>query len=111
MLEMGIVASANMADLKKAGIKILLFGILIPLFSASIGIIFGYMIGLSVGGTTILATMAASASYIAAPAAVRIAIPKANPSIYLTAALGITFPFNLIIGINIYHYLATIFIH
>jgi uncharacterized protein len=111
MLEMGIVASANMSDLRKAGIKILVFGILMPLFSASIGILFGYMIGLSVGGTTILATMAASASYIAAPAAVRIAIPKANPSVYLTAALGITFPFNLIFGINIYHQLAKFFIH
>ncbi len=110
MLEMGIIASANMADLKKAGFKILLFGIIIPLFSGSIGILFGSIIGLSVGGTTILATMAASASYIAAPAAIRIAIPKANPSIYLTSALGITFPFNLIAGINIYYYLATTFI-
>lgn len=111
MLEMGIIASANMADLKKAGLKILIFGIMMPLIAAMIGVLFGKLIGLGIGGTTMLATMASSASYIAAPAAVRIAIPKANPSVYLTAALGITFPFNLIFGIQIYHQLATFFIH
>jgi hypothetical protein len=107
MLEMGRIASANMADLKKAGVKILFFGVLIPLISALMGMFVGHFIGLSIGGITILATMASSASYIAAPAAIQIAVPKANPSIYLTSALGITFPFNLLFGINIYYSLAT----
>ena len=73
-----------------------------PIFSGFLGCWMGIATGLSVGGTAILATLAASASYIAAPAAVRIAIPEANPSLYLTAALGITFPFNLTVGIPLY---------
>ena len=59
-------------------------------------------IGLSVGGAAVLATLAASASYIAVPAAMRVALPEANPSIYLTLSLGVTFPFNLMLGISIY---------
>ena len=72
-----------------------------------LGVLAGSAIGLSVGGTTILATMAASASYIAAPAAMQIAVKDANPTFYLTSALGVTFPFNLLVGIHIYHYWAT----
>jgi hypothetical protein len=71
------------------------------------------MSGLSLGGTAILSALAASASYIAAPAAVRIALPEANPGIYLTAALTVTFPFNLVVGIPLYlkmvQYLTEIF--
>jgi hypothetical protein len=104
MLEMGIIASARMSDLKKAGIRVLLFGITMPLLSGFLGVLAGSAIGLSVGGTTIIATMAASASYIAAPAAMQIAVKDANPTFYLTAALGVTFPFNLLVGIHIYHY-------
>jgi hypothetical protein len=66
----------------------------------------GAGISLSTGGTAILATLAASASYIAAPAAVRIALPKASPGLYVTASLGITFPFNLVVGIPLYIALA-----
>ena len=66
----------------------------------------GTVAGLSVGGAMVLGVMAASASYIAAPAAVRIALPDANPALYLTAALGITFPFNLIVGIPLFYWFA-----
>ena len=62
--------------------------------------------GLSLGGTTVLATLAASASYIAVPAAMRLAVPQANPSLSLTASLGITFPFNILVGIPLYLLLA-----
>ena len=62
----------------------------------------GWMMGLSVGGTTLLATLAGSCSYIAAPAAMRIAVPEANPALSLTASLGVTFPFNIFVGIPIY---------
>lgn len=103
MLEMGIVASKRFGDLKKVGLPLIAFGICMPLISALIGIVTGYAAGLSIGGTTILATMAASASYIAAPAAMKMAVPNANATYYLTAALGITFPFNIIIGITIYY--------
>lgn len=102
MLEMGIVASARFADLRKVGIRLVGFGILMPILSASLGVFAGLLCGLSEGGTVILATMAASASYIAAPAAMKMAVPEANSTYYLTAALGVTFPFNLVIGIPLY---------
>jgi hypothetical protein len=60
------------------------------------------MLGLSLGGTVLLMTLSASASYIAVPAAMRVALPEANPSIYLTLSLGVTFPFNLVLGIPLY---------
>lgn len=105
MLEMGIVASERFSDLKKVGAFLLAFGITMPVISSLLGILVGISTGLSEGGTIILATMAASASYIAAPAAMRIAIPDANPTFSLTTALGITFPFNIIIGIHLYTWL------
>lgn len=106
LLEMGIVASRRFRDLKHVGVFVLLFGILIPLINAALGIALGHWAGLSLGGTVIMGTLAASASYIAAPAAVRLALPEANPGIYLTSALTITFPFNLIFGIPLYLKLA-----
>jgi hypothetical protein len=74
-----------------------------PLFSASVGTLLGYALGLSVAGTTLLATLFASASYIAVPAAMRISVPEANPTLSLAASLGVTFPFNVLIGIPLYH--------
>lgn len=105
MLEMGIIASERFGDLKKVGLFLIGFGILMPLIASLLGIGVGMLSGLTEGGTIILATMAASASYIAAPAAMRIAIPSANPTFSLTAALGITFPFNIIFGLHIYTWL------
>jgi hypothetical protein len=102
LLEMGLVTASRLKDLKKTGVFLIGFGIMMPLLSAWLACWVGWAVGLSVGGTAILATLAASASYIAAPAAVRIAIPEANPSLYLTAALGITFPFNLTVGLPLY---------
>jgi hypothetical protein len=64
--------------------------------------------GLSLGGVAVLATLAGSASYIAAPAAMRVAVPEANPTLYLTASLGITFPFNVVFGIPLYFWLAAL---
>jgi hypothetical protein len=110
LLEMGLVTSYRLKDLKRVGLFLIAFGIIMPLISASIGTIVGWLVGLSVGGTTVLATLAASASYIAAPAAMRIAVPEANPTFYLTASLGITFPFNLIFGIPIYYWMASLIV-
>jgi uncharacterized protein len=106
MLEMGVVASKRFPDLKKVGVFLISFGIVMPIISALIGIGIALLTGLSLGGAIVLATMAASASYIAAPAAMKIALPEANATYYLTASLGITFPFNIIVGIPIYYYLA-----
>lgn len=103
MLEMGVVTAERLEYLKKVGAKLILFGLVMPLISACLGIAVGYFTGLSMGGTIVLSTLAASSSYIAAPAAIRVAIPEASPTLYLTASLGITFPFNIIIGIQLYH--------
>jgi uncharacterized protein len=106
ILEMGIIAAARLGDLKKVGPFLLGFGMLMPVVHGTIGAALGSWAGLSVGGATVLATMAASASYIAAPPAVRVQLPEANPTLYLTAALAITFPFNVVIGIPLYFKIA-----
>ena len=82
------------------------FGMFMPLLSALLGLGCGMALGLSVGGLTLLATLAASASYIAVPAAMRLAVPEANPALSLGAVLGVTFPFNILAGIPLYHWLA-----
>jgi hypothetical protein len=74
-----------------------------PLLGAAIGLGTAALLGLSCGGATLLAVLSASASYIVVPAAMRVALPEANPSLYLSVSLGITFPFNLLIGIPLYH--------
>jgi uncharacterized protein len=107
LLELGIVAGAKFADLKKVGPALISLGILIPLLHGFVGVWLGTWSGLSIGGATVLGAMAASASYIAAPPAVRMTLPEANPTFYLTASLVITFPFNLIAGIPIYFKLAS----
>jgi hypothetical protein len=99
LLEMGTLAGRRMRDVKSAGAGLIVFAILFPIVSGVLGVVFGYLSGLSMGGAAVLGVLAASASYIAAPAAVRLALPEANPGIYLAASLGITFPFNLTIGI------------
>ncbi len=108
LLDMGLVAGRslrdNPADLGAGGI---LFGLLMPLIGSAFGLLAAQLVGLSLGGTALLMTLAASASYIAVPAAMRVALPEARPSVYLTLSLGVTFPFNLAVGIPIYTAVAT----
>jgi hypothetical protein len=106
MLEMGILAGARFGDLKKVGLFLLGFAVVMPVVHGALAAWLGTLAGLSVGGATVLATMAASASYIAAPPAVRVTLPEANPTLSLTAALAITFPFNVLFGIPLYFELA-----
>ncbi|CAB4599517.1 MAG: sodium-dependent bicarbonate transport family permease [Actinobacteria bacterium] len=106
LLDLGTVAGQRLASLRQAGPRLVIFAIALPLLFGSMGAAAGTLSGLSVGGATVLATMAASASYIAAPAAVRAGLPQADPALSLGAALGVTFPFNLIIGIPLYAELA-----
>lgn len=106
MLEMGLVAAGRIRELRRAGAFLLAFGTIVPCVFAVIGVLTGRAIGLSPGGAMLLGTLAASASYIAAPAAMRIAVPEANPSLSLAAALGVTFPFNIVFGIPMYHRIA-----
>ncbi len=107
LLEMGLVAASRIGDLRRAGAFLLGFAVVMPLFAGTLGALTASLLGLSVGGAALLATLYASASYIAAPAAMRIAVPEANPALSIGAALGITFPFNLVIGIPAYYWLAS----
>ncbi len=102
LVELGAIAANRLRDFNGAGIRVVILGIVVPLINGSIGAVLGSAAGMSVGGVAVMATLAASASYIAAPAAIRIALPDASPGIYVTASLGITFPFNLIVGIPSY---------
>ncbi|MBM4180275.1 MAG: sodium-dependent bicarbonate transport family permease [Betaproteobacteria bacterium] len=110
LLEMGLVASSRIAALREYGAFLAGFAVLMPIFSATLGTLTGWMLGFTVGGTFLLATLFASASYIAAPAAMRIAVPEANPALSIGASLGMTFPFNIFLGIPIYLWMAR-FIH
>ncbi|MFM1848986.1 MAG: hypothetical protein RL417_2460 [Pseudomonadota bacterium] len=103
LLEIGLVCGSRLKDLRTAGVAIGIFGVVVPLINSLLGAVAGALAGLSLEGSFVLATMAASASYIAAPAAVRIALPEANPGYYVTASLAVTFPFNLSLGIPLYY--------
>lgn len=107
LLEMGLITAAQFGSLKRHGPFLVLFGIAMPLFSSVVGMALGYALGLSPGGTAMLAILAASASYIAVPAAMRISVPQANPTLSLAASLGVTFPFNVLVGIPLYHAMTT----
>jgi hypothetical protein len=102
LLHLGYLAGSNFSEIKKVGAPLAAFGILFPVLSGFIGVTAGSMIGLSVGGATMLGILSASASYIAAPAAVAVALPTASQTLALMSSIGITFPFNLILGIPIY---------
>jgi len=106
LLELGLVAGARLAEVRRFGAAVLVVGLAVPPVLALAGAAVGWALGLSVGGIALLATLAASASYIAAPTAMRIAVPEANAALSITAALGVTFPFNLVAGIPMYIALA-----
>ncbi len=111
LLDMGLVAGRglrNSRGILRPGL--LAFGVIMPLCGATIGLALGATIGLSLGGVILLMILSASASYIAVPAAMRVALPEADPAVYLTLSLGVTFPFNLTLGIPIYVAVATAFL-
>lgn len=104
LFEMGTEAAKRIKEFRSVGITLVLFGLLMPLAGGLVGALVGQMIlGFSVGGATLVAVLGASASYIAVPPAMRLAVPEANPSFYLTLSLGVTFPFNVLIGIQLYY--------
>ena len=108
LLDMGLIAGRGLRETKGAlGGGTILFGVLMPFVGASFGLGSGLLLGLSTGGIVLLMTLSASASYIAVPAAMRVALPEAKPAIYLTLSLGVTFPFNLVLGIPLYLAVAT----
>ncbi|MBD1821960.1 sodium-dependent bicarbonate transport family permease [Cyanobacteria bacterium FACHB-DQ100] len=104
LLDMGLVAAKRIQELQKTGTFLVSFGVLIPMLNATIAIFLAKAISLSSGDALLFAVLCASASYIAVPAAMRLTVPEANPSFYISAALAVTFPFNILIGIPLYEY-------
>jgi hypothetical protein len=102
LMHLGYLAGFNFSEVRKVGKPLIVFGLVFPLIVGVVGVALGGVVGLSVGGATILGVLCASASYIAAPAAVGVALPKANATLALMSSIGVTFPFNLIIGIPVY---------
>lgn len=102
MLDMGLLVAKRMKDIKKVGFFLVGFGIIMPIVNASLTACLSYALGLPIGDAFLLSVMAATASYIVVPAAVRHAIPEANPTLYFGSALAVTFPFNVMIGIPLY---------
>jgi hypothetical protein len=104
LLNMGMEAARRLGDFRRVGVFLIGFGLAMPLLGAAAGLAVGHwLLGFGVGGTLLVAVLGASASYIAVPPAMRLAIPEANPSFYLTLSLGVTFPFNVVIGIPLYY--------
>jgi uncharacterized protein len=106
LLEMGMTAARHLGAFRAVGLKMLAFGIAMPLVNGTIATGLATLAGLPLGSAFVMGAVAASASYIDAPAAVRATFPQANPSIYLTSSLGITFPFMLILGVPLIYQLA-----
>jgi len=102
LLELGLVAGAHLSLLRQYGARVILIGVMVPPVLAMFGLLLGILLGFSVGGIAVLATLAASASYIAAPTAMRIAVPEGNAGLSITIALGVAFPFNIVLGIPLY---------
>ena len=108
MIEMGIIAGQRLDDIKKVGIFLIAFAVIMPTFNGIIGVLVATGMGLSLGGAVMFGLLLASASFIAAPAVLRHAIPQANPSLYITSALGITFPYNIIVLLPIMFAISTL---
>lgn len=103
MLDMGLIVAKNSSHFKYFSLPLTLFCIYMPMIGASIGVLVSYIIGLDAGSSTLFTILCASASYIAVPAAMRIALPEAKAAIYLPMSLAITFPFNVIVGVPLYY--------
>jgi len=102
LLDMGIVAAQRLRDLKQAGAFLIGFALVMPLVNAVVGALIARALALEPGNALLFVVLCASASYIAVPAAMRMTVPKANPSFYISTALGVTFPFNIAVGIPLY---------
>jgi hypothetical protein len=109
LLDMGLVAAKRIKDLQTTGIFLISFAILVPILNAAVGIGLAKLIGMGRGDALLFAVLCASASYIAVPAAMRMTVPEANPSLYVSTALAVTFPFNIIVGIPLYLYTINLF--
>jgi hypothetical protein len=110
LLDMGLIAAQRLHDLRKAGPFLVGFAVLAPLLHSLVGLGLARLLGLNQGDSLLFMVLCASASYIAVPAAMRMTVPQANPSLYISTSLGVTFPFNVVVGIPIYMALVQRFI-
>jgi hypothetical protein len=110
LLDMGLVAAQRLRDLRQTGPFLVAFAIAAPIVHGFVGLLIAKLLGLPQGDALLFMVLSASASYIAVPAAMRMTVPQANPSIYITTALGLTFPFNVVVGIPLYMALVQRFI-
>jgi uncharacterized protein len=108
LLDMGLIAARRIVQSKALTVRLAILAITIPLINGVVGTAVGTLVGLDAGTAAMLGILAASASYIAVPAAMRMALPEANPGIYLSMSLGLTFPFNIVIGITLFAGLARV---
>jgi hypothetical protein len=106
LLDMGLVAGRRLTETKSLTLRAAVLGVVLPLINGTLGTVLGTVIGLDPGSAAALGILAASASYIAVPAAMRLALPEADPGLYLSMSLGVTFPFNIIVGIALFGTLA-----
>ncbi len=111
LLDMGLLAGRRVEAIRKVGGWLIGFGTLVPLANAVLGLGIAVVLGMNPGNGFLFCVLCASASYIAVPAAMRLALPRANPGIYVTAAIAITFPFNILVGLPLYHALTTRLLH
>jgi uncharacterized protein len=107
LLDMGLVAGRRLVETRSLTVRAAILAIVLPLINGTIGTILGTLIGLDPGSAAALGILAASASYIAVPAAMRLALPEADPGLYLSMSLGVSFPFNIIVGISLFGFLAS----
>ncbi|RMG75334.1 MAG: sodium-dependent bicarbonate transport family permease, partial [Bacteroidetes bacterium] len=104
LLDMGLLAGRRLRSLRKAGWPLIAYAVLAPLLHAAVIILLGVALGLQAGNILLLTVLAASASYIAVPAAMRLAVPEASPGLYVPMSLAVTFPFNIVVGIPLYYF-------
>lgn len=110
LLDMGLTVAQESRSLKEFNISLVSFCVYMPFLGAILGILVSYLIGLPIGTGFLFTILIASASYIAVPAAMKLALPQAKSSIYIPMVLGLTFPFNIVFGIPIYYNLAKYFL-
>ncbi len=103
MLDIGIIAGSRFSHLMTVDWKVFAVGLLLPPLNGVVAVVLATLIGMSPGGATVFAALAAGASYISAPAVIRTSVPEANPSLSLAMSLGLAFPFNVTVGIPLYH--------
>ena len=108
LLDMGLVAARKIHELKKVGVFLIAFALIMPMVNALVATGIAYSLDIHKGDAFLLALLSASASYIAVPAAMRLSVPEANPGIYLPLSLAVTFPFNISLGIPLYYYTITL---